>query len=142
MKLRKWGWLLAAGLLLGACSNEDKPPVTSSESVSQPSADDKQSQHEINEEFKESAEEITFDDAKSGDVEEGDHVKVTGQVSDPSALGEFTLVAEEDGEFSVTNLDTTDTDIQDGDQVTVYGTFGGEGDDGTMSLNATVIEKQ
>ncbi|MET3576312.1 hypothetical protein ACFFIY_00770 [Bhargavaea ullalensis] len=141
--MKRLSFILLGGLLLGACSNDDKPPVTSTESISPPASGDKKSQSEINDEFMASAEEITFDSASTGDIEEGTHVRIRGEVTGHSALGGFMLKDPEgDGEIAVTNLDTTDTALEDGDIVTVYGTFGGTDKDDQPEINATVIEKQ
>ncbi|KYD11100.1 hypothetical protein B4102_2284 [Heyndrickxia sporothermodurans] len=95
--------------------------------------------------YKKEASTFSYDRYLNGSVPEGTIVKVQGQVI---SLDKFTIDQEEvflldseDGAFYVKNNNVDSTEIKDGEMITVYGGYAGNGDSKSPSINAQIIEK-
>lgn len=86
-----------------------------------------------------------YDRYLNEDVSVGTVVKVKGQVLslDKSTVedGEVFLLDGDEGSFYIKNNNVDDTEIKDGEIITVYGGYAGNGDNDSPSINAQVIEK-
>lgn len=139
--------LFALVLLMAACSEEETEPAATQEEIETEEAAGP-SQEELNEQMKEEAIEIDFVEANGGDLAEGTKVKATGELSalDPSGLrgGDFMLSVEEGdgfGVYDVSNFNTVEIPLEEGQTVTVYGTFAGPEEGTSMPMiTATIIE--
>lgn len=144
---KRWAVLFALVLLMAACSEEETEPAATQEEPETEEAAGP-SQEELNEQMKEEATEIDFVEANGGDLSPGTKVKATGEISalDPTGLrgGDFMLSVEEGdgfGVYSVTNLNTVEIPLEEGQTVTVYGTFDGAEEGTSMPMiTATIIE--
>lgn len=143
--MKKLSLLLAATLLLAACSDtEDAEPVEVEGTV-EDTATAEPSQDELNAQLKEEATEIEFVKANGDEVEEGAKIKATGEISNlvDDTMMAFTLTTKEgegSGMYSIKGFNTTDASVEEGQSVTVYGTYAGKNDSGMPEINLTIIE--
>lgn len=140
--MKKLSVILMAFLLLAACSDE---PTAEPEEVETVEDTDEPTQEELNAQLKEEATEIEFVKANGDEVEEGTKVKATGDISNlvDDTLMEFTLTTEEgegSGMYSVKGFNTTEATVEEGQSVTVYGTYAGKDDMGMPEISLTIIE--
>lgn len=95
--------------------------------------------------YKKEASVFTYDRYLNGSVPEGSYVKIQGQVL--SLTGpvvdqeEVFLLSGDNGSFYVKNNNVDDTEIKDGEVLTIYGGYAGNGDSDSPSINAQIIEK-
>lgn len=136
--------LLACGLL-AACSSDTEDEKRKEEAT--PAAETEETgptDEEVHEKLKAEAKEYTFVELNGDEVAEDTKVKLTGEVtniSEEGMLGEFTLTTKEVdgfGMYSVNNL--MGKEVEEGDQVTVYGMYAGKSDLGFPSVNTTIVE--
>jgi hypothetical protein len=144
-QMKRLSLLLTGVLLLAACGEEEATEPVEVEGTVEDTATSEPSQEELNTQLKEEATEIDFVQANAGEIEEGTKVKATGEVSNlvDDTLMEFTLTTEEgdgSGMYSVKGFNTTDAAIEEGQTVTVYGTYDGKDDSGMPSIALTIIE--
>ncbi|MED3650595.1 hypothetical protein [Heyndrickxia sporothermodurans] len=95
--------------------------------------------------YKKEASTFSYDRYLNGSVPEGTIVKVQGQVISLDKFiidqEEVFLLDSEDGAFYVKNNNVDSTEIKDGEMITVYGGYAGNGDSKSPSINAQIIEK-
>lgn len=136
--MKKW---LVAVVLLSACSAEEEFvqeifPQGSTSIIEEPS------EEELAELMKEEAEPALFAEINTDQPPVSKKVMAEGSIAkvvDPGITGTFSLQAA-DGIYTIVNA--TQTEVQQGDHVTIYGTVGVEkAADGTPVINALVIEK-
>ncbi|KHE73140.1 hypothetical protein [Halobacillus sp. BBL2006] len=133
--------LLIFTAILGACSNSEANSQDKTENNTEDVAAD--DQEKINKDLKEKAIEIDFPVSEEVQVE--DEVMISGEVTvgpGEEQLGNDFSVETQGGIFEIMNLQL-DTEVNEGDQVTVYGTYRGEdADTGLPSINATIVEQK
>ena len=144
--MKKLLYLLMFSLFVVAgCSSEEVSEEKESdvkETISEKESEE--SQEESDEKRKDESVPMVIDE-----VEEGESVHAKGKVEgsgETVGIGDtFILKTEEENEYGVFliyNL-TTNEGIQDGDNITVYGTYDGEDEEtGLHIINGTVIEKE
>lgn len=141
--------LAAVFLLLSGCSSDEDNSTAnvsneSEEVTAQTETKEKEgpSQEELNKELKEKANPIDF--PVSDQVKVDDPVSISGTVTvgpEGGQLGESFSVETEGGIFKVTSLQM-DTEIEEGDQVTIYGSYNGLDESTAIpTITATLIEK-
>ncbi|MCW1929554.1 hypothetical protein [Bhargavaea beijingensis] len=142
-------FLSACGQVERKVSDEDvkkriEEKTVSMEEIKEKS--DEPTQEELNEKLKADAVELDFVDAIQGEIEKGTRVKLTGKadIFMPGTFQTFSLTTIEGngyGIYNVINFDTTEAEFQEGDQVTIYGTFKGEEEGtGLPEITAIIIE--
>lgn len=100
-------------------------------------------QEELNNQLKEEASEADFVKLNNGEIEEGTKLKVSGEITLMESNNDFTLTSKENdgyGMYSILNFDTTESTVEEGDDVTVYGTYTGDSETGMPEIRITVIE--
>jgi hypothetical protein len=131
--VRKASFLLGAALVLGACGGEQAEDGQSTEV-----------EQETEEGLKDEAVEIDFVAANDDSVPAGTIVKAEGTASPVTGTDigdEFILTTEEstgEGTYLVSNNSTVE--VQDGQKITVYGSFDGKTESGSPKITATIIE--
>jgi hypothetical protein len=139
--------LLSIGLLT-ACSDaketssKDLSSNTSSTDVEDVS--NEPTQEELDAKLKEEAQQANFK-ALNEDYSAGQKVTATGKVSfvyEDGVGGSFSLETNEDGGYGMYNIKNFAlSEIQEGQEVTIYGTTtGNTANDGSVEINATIIE--
>ncbi|MBO1515656.1 hypothetical protein [Metabacillus bambusae] len=95
--------------------------------------------------YKKKASVFTYDRYLNESIPVGTIVKIQGQVT---SLSEYTVDQEEvfildgdDGTFYVKNNNIEDMEIKDGEIITIYGGYAGNGDSESPSINAQLVEK-
>lgn len=144
--MKKLSLLFAAMLVLAACGEEEAAePVEQEETVEETT--DEPTQEELNAQMKEEAIEAEFTKANAEEYEVGTRLKATGEVSfmgDDQTFLEFTLTTEEGegfGMYNITGVNTTETEIADGQVVTVYGAYDGKDEElGFPIISVTIVE--
>jgi hypothetical protein len=140
--MKKWLLMVAAVGLLSACSSEEAT-VTKEELIAA-LAEEEPTQEELNAALKEEAEPAVFNELNVNEPPVDKRVTATGEVSavtDPGLFGQFTLATEEDGGAGMyTIMNISNTEVQDGMTVTIYGIVTEKADDGTTVINAMIIE--
>ena len=146
--------VVAAVLLLGACGqvqrHESLPEPgekTETSAVPEESTVEEDAaeptQEEINEQIKAEAVEIDFIKAQAAEYAKYARVKATGEVKLKDDLN-FVLSTEEGdghGLYDITYLNTTEVQFEDGDIVTVYGSYDGpDGREDLPIIRVTIIE--
>ena len=138
--------LLSIALLLAACSEEaSEEPKAEDTAAETEAAVEEPTQEDLNTQIKEEAVEIEFVKANADEVAEGTQVRATGEVSNlvNDTMIEFTLKTEEGegfGMYSIKGFNTTEAEVQDGQTVTIYGTYSGKDDASMPAINVTIIE--
>lgn len=131
--MKKAGFLLSATLLLGACGGEQAEEGKPNEV-----------EQETEEGLKDEAVEIDFVAANDDSVPAGTIVKAQGIASPITGTeigDEFLLKTQEtegEGTYIVSNSSTVE--VQDGQEITVYGSFDGKTESGSPKITATIIE--
>lgn len=131
--MKKTGFLLTAVLLLAACGGEQAEDGQSAEM-----------EQETEEGLKAEAVEIDFVAANDDSVPAGTIVKAEGIASPITGTeigDEFLLTTQEsggEGTYIVSNNSTVK--VQDGQQLTVYGSFDGKTESGSPKITAAIIE--
>ncbi len=139
---------IVSAIMFGACSDEkDTAPKedTPVEETSKGTEDksDSSTQEELNAKLKEETTAIDFVAANGGEVAENTKVKAQGVIKviiSEGVGGEFMLTTTEGEGFGVyTIVNLSMTEIVEGDEVTIYGTFAGKDDLGMPKIIATII---
>ncbi|PSL35176.1 hypothetical protein B0H99_10879 [Planomicrobium soli] len=131
--MKKASLLLAVSLLLGACGGEQAEGGRSSDV-----------EKETEEGLKEEAVEVDFVAANDDSIPAGTVVKAEGIASPITGTDigdEFLLTTQDsegEGTYVVSNNSTVK--IQDGQEITVYGSFDGKTESGSPKITATIIE--
>lgn len=97
--------------------------------------------------YKKNASEFSYDKYLSESIPVGTHVKIEGQVI---SLDDFNVDSEEvfilesdEGTFYVKNNNVDNMEIKDGEILTIYGGYAGNGKNGNSpSINAQIIDKE
>lgn len=142
--------LLMAALLLAACGNDEPKKVEvdgpDNEKEVVEDTESKPTQDEINEKLKSEAVEYSFVEINGGEVKENEKVKLTGEVSlvmNESIPGRFMLTTTEgDGFGMYTIVNALSIDVEEGTNVTVYGSYAGVDETGMPEITSTVIESE
>ncbi|TWT08988.1 hypothetical protein [Planomicrobium sp. CPCC 101079] len=131
--MKKASLLLATALLLAACGGEQAEDGQSTEV-----------EQETEEGLKDQAVEIDFVAANDDSVPAGTIVKAEGVASPITGTeigDEFLLTTQEsEGEGAYVVSNNSSVDVQDGQEVTVYGSFDGKTESGSPKITATIIE--
>ena len=149
--MKKISVLILLTMLLGACTDgpeaeSEVKSVTDKEDTTETTVVGK-TQEEMNVETIELAVELDFIKANGDEIEDGTVVEATGEITlislDGIRGGDFTLTTKEGdgyGMYKVINFNTTDHIIEEGQKVTVYGTYSGRDEMNMPQIVATIIE--
>lgn len=131
-------------VIISGCSSEPKETVKKVPEVSQ--KNNEPTQDELNEKLKSEAVRADFVELNGGKAEMNKRVFAVGEVTiviKEGSMGEFTLTTVDgDGYGMYTVKNVLGTEVNEGDQVKVYGPFTGKDDLGFPTISATIIEKQ